>query len=308
CCCWRRGNLRRDRPSDRRFSRRHSGFDRLRFYRRADRRLAGGRVRRARDIRGEHRRKDVSDYLVNYRISFVRGVARVVKASPIQPIRLRRWIMVHHLKNVLTIFLALTGLWLTTSAQTRSDRFPQGSSRYGYSNNRLSGTWRLNVDRSDDPRVAAERATRNLDVNDRQRAQENLSRRLGAPRTLAIDRRWRTITMASSQAPQVTFEANGVETVETTRSGRERRTRVTLSGERLTVRSLGEQGSDYEAVFEPLDGGRRLRVTRSLYTERLNREVVVRSVYDRVSDVAQLDLDRDQPDRDLSPGRNSSHD
>jgi hypothetical protein len=213
--------------------------------------------------------------------------------------------MIHHLKNALTIFLALTGLWLTTSAQTRSDRYSQGS-RYGYSNNRLSGTWRLNAGRSDDPRMAAERATRNLDVNDRQRAQENLLRRLGAPEMLAIDRRWRTITMASSQAPQVTFEANGVETVETTRNGRERRTRVTLSGDRLSVRSLGDRGSDYEAVFEPLDGGRRLRVTRSLYTERLGQVVVARSVYDRASEVAQLDLDRDPPRRDSSydsPGR-----
>jgi len=214
--------------------------------------------------------------------------------------------MIHHLKNALTIFLALTGLWLTTSAQTRSDRYPQGSSRYGYSNSRLSGTWRLNAGRSDDPRAAAERATRNLDVNDRQRAQENLLRRLGAPEMLAIDRRWRTITMASSQAPQATFEANGVETVETTRNGRERRTRVTLTGDRLSVRSLGDRGSDYEAVFEPLDGGRRLRVTRSLYTERVGQVVVARSVYDRVSEVAQLNLNRDTPGRDSSygsPGR-----
>jgi hypothetical protein len=208
--------------------------------------------------------------------------------------------MIHHLKNALTIFLALTGLWLTTSAQTRSDRYSQGSSRSGYSNSRLSGTWRLNAGRSDDQRAAAERATRNLDSNDRQRVQENLLRRLEAPETLAIDRRWRTITMASTRAPQVTFEANGIETVETTRSGRERRTRVTLTGDRLSVRSLGDWGSDYEAVFEPLDWGRRLRVTRSLYTERLGQVVVARSVYDRVSDVAQLDLDRRQPDSSLS--------
>jgi hypothetical protein len=208
--------------------------------------------------------------------------------------------MIHHMKNALTIFLALTGLWLTTSAQTRSDQYSQGSPRYGYSNNRLSGTWRLNAGRSDDPRAAAERATRNLDVNDRQRAQENLLRRLDAPDMLAIDRRWRTVTMASTRAPQVKFEANGIETVETTRNGRERRTRVTLTGDRLSVRSLGDRGSDYEAVFEPLDGGRRLRVTRSLYTERIGQVVVARSVYDRVSDVAQLDLYRDQPDRNLS--------
>jgi|RhiMethySRZTD1v2_1073278.scaffolds.fasta_scaffold37736_6 hypothetical protein len=208
--------------------------------------------------------------------------------------------MTHHLKNALTIFLALTGLWLTASAQTRSDRYSQGSSRYGYSNNRMSGTWRLNAGRSDDPTMAAERATRNLPVNDRQRARENLLRRLGAPEMLAIDRRGRAITMASSQGPQVSFEANGIETVETTRNGRERRTRVTLIGERLSVRSLGDRGSDYEAVFEPMDGGRRMRVTRSLYTERVGQVVVSRSVYERVSDVAQLDLDRGQLRRDLS--------
>jgi len=208
--------------------------------------------------------------------------------------------MIHQLKNALTIFVALTGLWLTASAQTRSDRYSQGPSRYGYSNNRLSGTWRLNPGRSDNPNVAAERATRNLEVNDRQRARENLLRRLGAPEMLAIDRRGRAITMASSQGPQVTFEANGVETVETTRNGRERRTRVTIIGDRLSVRSLGDRGSDYEAVFEPLDGGRRMRVTRSLYTERVGQVVVSRSVYDRVSDVAQLDLGRDQLRSDLS--------
>src|SRR5689334_7083839 len=115
--------------------------------------------------------------------------------------------MVNHTKNALTIFLTLAGLWLTASAQTLSNRYPQGS-RYGASNSRLSGTWRLNAGRSDDPNAAAERATRNLAVNDRQRVQENLLRRLGAPEMLAIDRRGREIMMASSQGPQVTFEAN----------------------------------------------------------------------------------------------------
>jgi hypothetical protein len=194
--------------------------------------------------------------------------------------------MVRYLNNALTIFLVLTGLWLTTSAQTRSGP--------------LSGTWRLNVGRSDDSGVVAERATRSLGVNDRQRARENLLRRLEAPSALALNRRGRTVTMASSRGPQVTFEANGIEIGETLRNGRQRRTRATLSGERLTVRTMGDRGSDYQVVFEPLEGGRRLRVTRSLYPERLSREVVARSVYDRVSDVAQFDLDRDP---DVSPAR-----
>jgi hypothetical protein len=196
--------------------------------------------------------------------------------------------MVQNLNKALTIFLALTGLWLTTPAQPRSDR--------------LSGTWRLNAGRSDDASVVAERATRNLNVNDRQRAQESLLRRLGAPSALAIDRHGRSVTMASSRGPQVTFEANGIETSETLRNGRQRRTRATLSGDRLTVRTMGDRGSDYQVVFELLEGGRGLRVTRSLYTERLNREVVARSVYDRISDVAQLDLDRDPPDASPAGG------
>jgi len=203
--------------------------------------------------------------------------------------------MVHYSRNTagiaLAILLALISLGLTVSAQSRPP---------GYLNNRLSGTWRLNSSRSDDPRAVAERATRNLDLNNQQRAQENLARRLGAPSALAIDRRGRTVTMASSRAPQVTFEANGIETTETLRNGRESRTRATLYGDRLTVRTVGDRGSDYEVIFEPLDGGRRLRVTRSLYAERLNQVVVARGVYDRISDVAQLDLDHDSPD--FSPG------
>ena len=106
--------------------------------------------------------------------------------------------------------------------------------------------------------------------------------------------------MASSQGREVTFEANGLETSEISPNGRERRTRVTLFGDRLSVRSIGDRGSDYEVIFEPLDGGRSLQVTRSLYTERLNQAVVSRSVYERTSDVARFDFDRDYPD--VSPG------
>jgi hypothetical protein len=210
-----------------------------------------------------------------------------------------------YLRNILTVFIALAGLSLSASAQWRPDRYPQNP-RQGYSNDGLSGTWRLNATRGDDPRVVAERATRSLDVIDRQRAQENLTRRLDAPSALAIERSGRTVTMASSRGPQVTFEANGIETIETTRNGRESRTTATLSGGRLTVRTVGDRGSDYEVVFEPLEGGRRMLVTRSLYTERLNQVVVARSVYDRVSDVAKFDLDRDlvrdQPDPSPSRG------
>jgi hypothetical protein len=56
------------------------------------------------------------------------------------------------------------------------------------------------------------------------------------------------------------------------------------------ISSLGDRRGDYSATFEPIDNGRRLQVTRQVYTDVLSQPVVVRSIYDRTSDVAQLDI------------------
>ena len=37
-----------------------------------------------------------------------------------------------------------------------------------------------------------------------------------------------------------------------------------LVGERLTVSSAGDRATDFNVTFEPLDGGRSLRVTREI--------------------------------------------
>ena len=164
----------------------------------------------------------------------------------------------------------------------------QGQGSYGA--NRLTGTYRLDASRSDDPRDAADRATRNLPFRDRQRALDALTARLESPDQIAIDRRGRTVTIASTRAPQITFEADGRESVERTGSGRMIRARATLSGDMLTVSSTGDRGNDYNVTFTPIEGGRRLSVTRRVITEDLPRPVVVQSIYDRVSDVAQFNI------------------
>lgn len=169
---------------------------------------------------------------------------------------------------------------------------PQGNSGYrnNYGNNRLTGTWRLNPARSDDPRTIAERATQTDRSDSRGNGPNNLIQRLEAPAALAIERRGQNITLASSSGPQVSFTADGRENTEVLRNGRQRSTRATLIGERLMVRTTGDRGSDYEVTFEPLEGGRSLRVTRSLYTDRLNQTIVSRSVYDRTAEAAQYDI------------------
>ncbi|HSE31309.1 MAG TPA: YMGG-like glycine zipper-containing protein [Pyrinomonadaceae bacterium] len=166
----------------------------------------------------------------------------------------------------------------------------------GSGNGRLTGTYRINNSRSEDVRRAAELATRNLPVNERQRVYDSLLRRLDPPDMLALDQRGNNVTIASTRAPQIQFVANGREQVETTNTGRTVRVRATLSNDRLTINRTGDRAQDFVVTFETADNGRQLLVTRQLYSERFTQPVVVRSYYDRSSDVAQLNLYETNPE------------
>ena len=156
--------------------------------------------------------------------------------------------------------------------------------------NWLTGTYRLDATRSDDARNIAESAVRNLPYRDRQRILDSLTARLESPTALAIDRRGRSVTVASSRAPQFTFEADGVERVETGSNGRTVRVRSMLNGDQLIVASSGDRNSDFSVTFDPIENGRRLRVTRRISDINLSMPVTVVSVYEKSSDIAQLDI------------------
>lgn len=153
-----------------------------------------------------------------------------------------------------------------------------------------TGTFQLNVSQSDDPRRVSDAATRGLVYNQRQRIGDSLVSRLNPPETFAIERRGMSVTLASTRSPRVTFEADGRERSETYPNGRASRVRASFSGDVLTVVSNGDRANDFTVTIDPVDNGRRLLVTRSLYAERLDRPVVLRSYYDRISDTAQFDL------------------
>jgi hypothetical protein len=169
-----------------------------------------------------------------------------------------------------------------------------GSGTYG----RLTGTYRINESRSEDVRRAAELATRNLPVNERQRVYDSLLRRLDPPNMLAIDQRGNAVTIASTRAPQINFTADGREQVEQNQTGRTVRVRASLSGDRLIINRSGDRAQDFTVTFEPTDNGRQLLVTRELYSDRFTQPVVVRSYYERSSDVAQLNLYETSPEYD----------
>ncbi len=162
---------------------------------------------------------------------------------------------------------------------------PDGSTRRD-----LTGTFRYNASQGDDARRAVDAATRNLSLSERQRVYDALLRRLDPPQMLAIDRRGTTVTIASTRAPQINFVADGREQVETTQGGRTVRVRANLTGDTLTITRTGERANDFTVTFDPTDNGRQLLVTRTLYSDRVNQPVTVRTYYDRVSDVAQLNI------------------
>jgi len=154
----------------------------------------------------------------------------------------------------------------------------------------LTGTFRLDTARGDDVRSAVDNATRNLSLAERQRVYDSLMRRLDPPQMLAIDRRGNSVTIASTRAPQINFIADGTDKLETTPQGRQIHVRASLSGDTLTINRSGERANDFTVSFDPTNDGRELIVTRTLYSDRISQPVVVRTYYDRTSDVAQLNI------------------
>jgi hypothetical protein len=164
----------------------------------------------------------------------------------------------------------------------------------GYRNGpsgRLTGTFRLDPSQSDNPSTVADNATRNLPYAERQRVRDQLMRRLESPEMLAIERNGDNVTIASSRAPQTTFVANSPESREQLPNGSYARVAAQIAGDRLVVSSAGNRESDFSVTFDPIEGGRRLRVTRQIWNNSLGQNpVVVTNVYERTSDTAQWNV------------------
>jgi uncharacterized protein YcfJ len=168
---------------------------------------------------------------------------------------------------------------------------PSPNTGVGYGVDRLlTGTYRLDASRSDDPRAAAQAASRALPGYSRQRTEDALMARLTAPDTLAVERRGTQVTIASTRAPQITFVADGRERVEQAADGHTVRAKASVYGDQLIVSTTGDRDSDFTVTFDPVENGQRLEVTRRISDVNLRTPVTVRSIYERTSDAAQFDV------------------
>jgi hypothetical protein len=115
----------------------------------------------------------------------------------------------------------------------------------------------------------------------------NLERRLQSPETIVIEKRNNQVTLASSNAQQITFSADGVARTEQAPNGRNISVKASSDSDSLNISYEGDRMRDFFVDFASINNGRQLRVTRRIYLENRNEMITVNSVYDKTSEIAQ---------------------
>ncbi|HEV7644300.1 MAG TPA: hypothetical protein VGO50_10195 [Pyrinomonadaceae bacterium] len=172
----------------------------------------------------------------------------------------------------------------------------------------LSGAYRLDAGASDNAREVADRAVLIIGARDRDRVKADLEDKLTPPETLTLDVRGQQVTLTSSKGGQFNFTADGVDKYESGAGGRNMRVRATLRGDRLTVIKTGESDDDHTVIFESVDNGSRLRVTRRVNYATLSQTVIAESLYNKTSDLAQNGAQNGPPNGVQNGGQNSPAD
>lgn len=235
------------------------------------------------------------------------------------------WTRVRNNLNTLASYYNVSWNWNQRHPDNRypDDRNPNNTGRYPDSYpddrnpstannrlNRLTGTYRLDVSRSTDIEAEIDRATVDLNANQRERVRRNAMRRLAAPDEYAIERTGRSVTLASTNSPRVTLEADGRTRTEQMPNGRTMSINAAFTGDQLVINYTGDRMNDFYVAFNPVRGNSRngddLRVTRRIYLEGVNREITVDSYYTKTSNVAQLDTVFRGRVRDDNAGNNNN--
>ena len=193
---------------------------------------------------------------------------------------------------VLCAAFACPGQIASAAAQRRRtvSTTPSAASRREVADAQLTGLYRIDLARSDKLYSVVAGATSKLPFGEQQKFFIDLTVRLTPPDLLAIERRGQRVTLASSRAPRISFEADGLTHSEQSGGGQIVNTRATLRPNGLSVSVSGQSADKFSVAFELLDAGRSLRVTRRLNSEQLNEPIIIRSVYEKISDAADWDI------------------
>lgn len=203
--------------------------------------------------------------------SFIRNNRQTVAVE-------RQWNLLRSDLTTLATYYRVNWNWNNTSS------FPSRNNL----DTRLTGTYRLNIAQSDNVNDVIDRALTSArsNVNQRDRIQRNLERRLTPPDTLALEKRGQQVTLASSMSQQLSLTADNVSRSETNPNGRTVQTRVSATNSEVTINYEGDRANDFYVSFTPMNNGQ-LRVTRRVYLENSNTTVTATSVYDKTDNIAR---------------------
>lgn len=233
------------------------------------------------------RRENQAD--VNDIIGAARDVDTFLRAHP-QDRRIETaWSDVRELIGTLAANYNVTPDWTgrisnTSGGSSGTDYYPADPAPSGAAANPLTGTYRLNRGQSEN--IADIISYTGVAGANRQ----DLESKLDPPEELAISVSGNRVVLASSNSEPISFIADGREKTEMA-GGRTVRVRATLTGDELTVSSLGGE-SDYTVTFAAEAGGD-LRITRRVTTAYLDETVFADSVYSKTEAVARLGIDQD---------------
>lgn len=154
----------------------------------------------------------------------------------------------------------------------------------------LTGVYRIDIPASDKLYSVVAGASSSVPFAEQQRFFIDLAVRLTPPDLLAIEQQGTRISLGSSRAPRMTFIADGVGRNTRAPDGHLIRVRFGVENERLVFTSAGKTEDNFTITFESIDNGKRLLVVRRIAAEALDQPLVIRTVYNKISDVARWEL------------------
>jgi hypothetical protein len=158
----------------------------------------------------------------------------------------------------------------------------------------LTGVYRIDIPASDRLYSIVAGASSKLPFGEQQRFFIDLAVRLTPPDLLAIEQQGTHISLGSSRAPRMTFVADGVIHNNRAADGHVIHVRLSLEQNagkpRLLFASSGRTEDNFSVDFESIDNGKGLRVIRRIAAEGLDQPLVIRTVYNKISDVAHWEI------------------
>jgi hypothetical protein len=192
------------------------------------------------------------------------------------------------------VFISLILVFFLNATVCPQQPNPQTASQTRSADRSLTGVYRIDIPASDKLYSVVADASSNVPFGEQQRFFIDLAVRLTPPDLLAIDQQGTRISLGSSRAPRMSFVADGVTRTTRARDGHVIRVRLSVEdsvgSKRLVFTSSGKTEDNFTVVFESIDNGTKLRVVRRIEADGLNQPLVIQTVYNKISEVAQWEL------------------